>query len=136
MDSPGAIMGGMALAVTRAKRRRDRDWRGRLLALLVLLAFTLQSFITQTHTHDPDQASPAAIVKLLPQPAGGKVPTGNNPANCPFCQAISHAGAFFAPATFLFLPLSCVVHAAPDFIARFAATVARHSWRSRAPPQG
>jgi hypothetical protein len=110
---------------------------GRLLACLILVAFTLQSYVAQTHIHD---AGPASIGKALDAPVlnkapGGKSPLDNSPVDCPFCQAVAHDGIFFIPASpLLFLSSVWIEMAAP--IVRLAASSGEraHNWQSRAPP--
>ena len=110
----------------------------RFIALLALVAFTLQSFIIQTHIHGVSRNfDGTAIVKILASsPAHGKVPVDNSPLDCPFCQAIAHTGAFFTPAApILILPSVWTECAAPSFLLCTVARAAARSWQSRAPPQ-
>jgi hypothetical protein len=117
---------------------------GRLVVTwLALLAFALQSYITQTHIHlDLAAAERAPMVAVGGPISGGAIsahspaPTEHEEIACPFCQAIAAAGGFVTPA-----------HVAPSFlvsqaetavlppIAVGAAIAAGFSWRSRAPPQ-
>jgi len=115
--------------------RRGSAWR--LIVGVVLLAFTLQSYFTQTHTHDPSQSlsSTATLNLLAKAPADRKAPTDNSPSNCAFCQAIAHAGIFFTPATLPLLPaLSAECEATAVAASVLAGAVFRY-WQSRAPPQ-
>lgn len=119
----------MKASVTRRLDGR-RGWRV-IVASLLLIAFTLQSYITQTHIHS---VSPAAISKTL---AGshGKAPVDDSPMDCPFCQAVAHDGPFFLPgAPVLLLSAIWVELGAPFFSARVNAVVPAHNWQSRAPP--
>src|SRR5690348_6734391 len=82
-----------------------------LLALLVALAFALQSFFTQTHIHHwPQNLDGPAIVKVTAgDPMGGSAPSDGTPLDCPFCQAIAHTGLFFLPtAPLLHAPVASV----------------------------
>lgn len=117
--------------------RAGRNAAQRLCAtLLLLLAFTLQSYITQTHIHPT--TGPASIAA----PAGQTSPHGAAPADreanaCPFCQAIVVAGAFFTPAPLILGPpasLAVTDILRPTFTG-LAIISAGFSWRSRAPPQ-
>lgn len=112
-----------------AKRRVLAGWR--LIAALVLLAFTIQSYVAQTHFHDT-----AVGTAPVSQNVGhGKVPVDDNPLTCPFCQAVAHAGSFYLPmAPALFLSVQWVEMSAPHFLLHDSSGAAAHSWQSRAPP--
>jgi hypothetical protein len=75
-------------------RRESPGWR--FVTWVVVLAFALQSFVTQTHFHWAPQAT--TNVKLLESASRPHKAPVENSATCPFCQAIVHAGAFFASA--------------------------------------
>jgi hypothetical protein len=108
----------------------EHGWRFAI--WLVLAAFTLQSYVVQTHIHD---AAPAAITKAFTNTGNGKSPVDNSPMDCPFCQA-ALAGAFALPATpLLVLSAVGILLAAPDHPAPASYDAAAHIWRSRAPPQ-
>ena len=108
----------------------DRGWRG-IVAGLLLIAFTLQSYVTQTHIHT---GSPAAISKVLTG-SHGKMPVDNSPMDCPFCQAVAHDGPFFLPsAPILLLSAIWVEMAAPFFGTGAKSDLPAHNWQSRAPP--
>lgn len=110
------------------------DWKRawRVIACLLLISFTLQSYITQTHIHS---TSTAAIAKILVG-SHDKAPIDDGPLDCPFCQAVAHDGPFFLPATaLLLLAVMGVELAAPPFGARKNAYVPAHNWQSRAPPR-
>jgi Protein of unknown function (DUF2946) len=110
----------------------------RLVVLVALLAFVLQSFITQTHIHGMPQgldgrAIGAAHAKL---PARGNSPLDNNSLDCPVCHAITHAYAIFSPATpILILVAIWLELAVPSVIAHAVSAIATFNWQSRAPPQ-
>lgn len=116
-----------------------RGWfTRRHIACLILLAFTAQSYITQTHIHGWAQATPASATAgvLNAAPPDHKVPLDQSHPDCPFCQAVAHAGVFAAPA-----PLVWIVPAiwfATDALAattRPAGHTFAHIWQSRAPPR-
>jgi hypothetical protein len=82
-------------------------------------------------------AQAASVAKL----AGGKrqnpdkFPANGDPANCPICQEILHAGQFVAPgAPALALPVAAISIAV--LVVDIAAPPQRasHAWQSRAPP--
>ena len=100
---------------------------------LILAAFTLQSYVAQTHIHD---SAPAAIAKAFTTTSHGKTPVDNSPMDCPLCQAAALAGAFALPATpLLILSAAGIFLAAPDHPAPASYDTVAHIWRSRAPPQ-
>ncbi|MGH6888572.1 MAG: hypothetical protein ACREHF_05175 [Rhizomicrobium sp.] len=112
----------------------DRGGAGwRAVTLVVVLAFTLQSYITQTHLHAQSHAGAAQVT--LDAPHHGKTPLDEGVGACPFCQATVHAGAFFVPSS----PV-LVLPASPIGFVSFAPTPAApvpgvaHTWYSRAPP--
>jgi hypothetical protein len=124
------------MTIDTAKRAKARHggagWRA--VTLVLLLAFTLQSFVTQTHLHAISPAGDAQVALRSPHP--GNVPLDEGMATCPFCQAAIHAGAFFVPVSpVLVLPTAWFAFAAfAPLRAAFGRTLAHH-WHSRAPPQ-
>jgi hypothetical protein len=103
-----------------------------LIASLVMLAFTFQSYVAQTHIHDTAPVS-SAIAKGSHH---NKSPLGNTPVECPFCQAVAHAGSFFMPlAPLPFLSAQWIEMAVPHLALGASTGAATHSWRSRAPPR-
>jgi hypothetical protein len=104
---------------------------------LVLFAFTLQSYVTQSHIHDGLRGSGAiATVKSdAKAPSHRKSPLDDNPLNCSICQAVAHAGAFLMPATLPLLPALSAELATPFIALRAVGAGAMHDWQSRAPPQ-
>jgi len=107
------------------------------IALMVALAFALQSFFTQTHIHHwPQQFDRSAIVKVMASgPAGGGAPDDSSPLDCPFCQAIAHTGLFFMPAAPLIRePAASVQRIAAPVTHQVIKSAAVFSRRSRAPP--
>jgi hypothetical protein len=128
-------MGTAAIDLSMARRadsvRRAATW-------LFALAFALQSFVTQIHIHHTsDGISGPAIAKVLAKaPAQHSPPGENGTMDCPLCQAIAHAGVFFAPVTPLLpLPVAWVEFLTPAIQAKTAGDITTHDWRSRAPPQ-
>ena len=120
----------MAKAKTHAKSR-TQGWRFAL--WLVLAAFTLQAYITQTHM---DNAAPAGIAKTVANSTDSKAPLNKSQPECPFCQAMAQAGVFhFSAAPLLLLTSAFIVMAAPNHPAPQSYDSTAHIWRSRAPPQ-
>jgi hypothetical protein len=98
---------------------------------LVVITFTLQSFIAQIHIHDV-----ATIIHETSSGSHGNAPADNVPMDCPFCQAVAHGSAFFLPTTVLFLiPAVWIELAAPILRLHATFAVAAHNWKSRAPPK-
>lgn len=121
----------MAKAAIKA-RRFEKAPLWRLLAAFVLLAFSFQSYVTQTHIHDTVTTVAAAPIH---HPGHGKSPVQNSPLDCPFCQVVTHAGNFLASdAPLLLLASQWVEMAAPYHLLAGTGTSANHPWQSRAPP--
>jgi hypothetical protein len=116
-------------------KRRSSGWR--FVVSLVLFAFTLQSYVVQSHIHDRSQGLgvPSVIKFDAKTPIHGNPPLGDTSPSCSICQAIAHAGAVLAPSEFLFLPSLSAEFAAPFVTMRAVAAVTLHDWQSRAPPQ-
>jgi hypothetical protein len=103
-----------------------------LVTFFALFAFSLQTYIGQTHIHlAPDSLAAIGAHKQAPD----KFPANGDPANCPICQEVLHDGQFVTPAAAMLLPpslaASIVEIAAP---LRRLVQAASHAWRSRAPP--
>jgi hypothetical protein len=108
--------------------------------LAVLLAFALQSYVTQTHFHPETLAFNSAPAAKTVQHASAYNPAlgGDEEKVCPLCQMVASAGAFFLPGPTLVPALAaCAV-----LVSRLAAAQsprgaapAGFAWRSRAPPQ-
>lgn len=116
--------------------RRFSGWRH--VTWLLVLAFSLQSYITQTHIHfTPHTIDHVAGGKLVANtPAHNKSPADDGTGACPFCQAVANASAFFAPTAPLILPpVSWVEAVSLPIRAGTIGGPTAHSWHSRAPPQ-
>lgn len=118
---------------TSAVRRRGAGWHA--IALFVVLAFALQSFVTQTHIHANAKTPAETCVSKCIVHTPLRHSPFSNPADCPFCQAIMHAGSFFAPATVAIfirrLPVESFIPTTRKAVLRTASV--RHGL-SRAPP--
>ena len=128
----------MRIAATRVSvvRRRISGWR--YVTWILLLAFSLQSYITQTHIHITSHTTDRVVAsKLLAStPARNKSPAEDGTGTCPFCQAVTNASAFFAPTAPLVLPPTLWAESiALPFLARMVGRDTAHNWHSRAPPQ-
>lgn len=106
---------------------------------VAVLAFVLQSYVTQTHIHtaQPSSVGGASQTHVLGQvPGQSKSPLDNSPVDCPFCQAIAFAGFFvIASPPLLHLPFAWVETDALIFTARTISRAITHDWQSRAPPR-
>lgn len=109
------------------------------MTLFVLVAFTSQTLVTQTHIHVGEQlaanvTAPSLKGSLAKQQLPSKSPTDDS-ANCPICQGLAHAGSYVtpSPAAVVFLTGSSLgVEIARELIA--VAQRHSHGWQSRAPP--
>ena len=116
-----------------ADRGRQSWWRPA--TWVFLIAFALQSYVAQTHIHGLIQDG-AGIAKALGERSHGKLSDENGATDCPFCQAVLHAGAFYTPVSPSVLPPAIWAELARPLVATIVAgtRVAPH-WQSRAPPQ-
>ena len=117
-----------------------RTGAGRLVVTwLLLFAFALQSYVTQSHIHPaPGASEHGALVQPIGQAsAHATPPVHGDGIACPFCQAIATAGAFFSPAAIELPALVAQTRAAvlSPILVGLAIASAGFSWRSRAPPQ-
>ena len=105
----------------------------RLAMLLVLVAFAVQGFAIQTHIHGEPAYNRAIHVSAPAQP----MPQDPyDPASCPLCQEMLHAGVFVAPVLVDFsIVLTAVAYAPAYVLLPHAALERQHDWQSRAPPR-
>src|SRR6185437_15335038 len=117
---------------TAATRTDGTNKKWRFAIWLILAAFTLQSYVVQTHFHD---VSLVAIGKAFTSTSHGKSPVDNSPLDCPFCQAAMSGvfALFVTPLVFLFA--TGRLFAALDHPAAASYDTIAHIWRSRGPPQ-
>jgi hypothetical protein len=134
----GSRKGG-AMALARSSRRA-------LLTLFCLLAFSLQSYIAQTHIHIPGTTdlgisalatSPVKIaLSAAKQGKRSQLPINSDTTNCPLCQTVLHAGFFLTPALLVLLLPDAQAGTRPAPIAVSHHNGApSHTWHSRGPPQ-
>jgi hypothetical protein len=118
-------------------RRRVSGWR--YVTWILVLAFSLQSYVAQTHIHITSHTIDrvAAGKPLASTPAHNKKsPAEDGTDACPFCQAVANASAFFAPAAPLVLPPALWAESvALPLLAGTVGGATTHNWHSRAPPQ-
>ena len=104
-----------------------------MLTVCILAAFALQSFVVQTHVHFAHSDITRFGARVIGH--GHKLPSRDDPANCPICQEMIHSGQFVAPTSpILFLPTMTVsTIAVVDRLLPFILALS-HSWQGRAPP--
>jgi hypothetical protein len=110
------------------------------LTVVALLAFTFQSYVTQTHIHVAGRTGIETSMlggdaKSSATHKTDKFPANQDPSNCPICQEILHSGSFVTPSAIAALPPALAVSVV---VVRLEAAIAHqpvsHSWRGRAPP--
>lgn len=119
----------------RAWRRAPRGDAKRLaITFVTLLAFVLQTLLVQTHIHG---AAPTGVtsVGIEKNAQPDKLPPAGDPANCPICQELLHAGSFVAPVAAALAASSVATNVEVMFVEILAVTQTyAHGWKSRAPP--
>jgi hypothetical protein len=115
------------LAARPAGGVKRATWFAMMMA--ILLAFTWQSFVAQTHRHyDASAAKTAAL-----QQGGTSSP--DQPASCPICSELAHAGQVILPAPVtIAAPAEAPVWLATTAPLALSRSERSHAWRSRAPP--
>ena len=105
-----------------------------MLSLVVLLFFTTQSFLVQTHLHELPKAFAAGVTTpslSVPQNDGAPISADK----CFLCQEFTHSGGFVLPSAVAALPPSAALSLLPLVLAALNHTgTASHGWKSRAPP--
>ena len=116
--------------------------------LVTLLAFSVQTYLTQTHIHMASEgrgalaleqpiASPVKALTQSPAVPKDKYPANEDPANCPLCQELIHAGQFVTPAAAaILLPSLSVSVIEIVAVATPFGRAVTHIWHGRAPPLG
>ena len=116
------------------KREVRAGWVAVLLA--TLLAFSWQSFVTQTHEHfGSNTYSADGVTKTTV----AHVKTGRSPTNpsetCPICRAIAQAGHYLLPVSVAFHTSETIAHwLAVATLLVLSLSMRSHAWQSRAPP--
>jgi hypothetical protein len=106
----------------------------RIVCMLLLAAFTFQSYLVQVHIHNLPSSIAAAQELSVSAPDDGK--TAPDADNCLLCQEYVHAGVFLPSAATAVLPPAIAVSLVR--LAAIPAVTARspsHIWISRAPPR-
>ena len=129
------------MADARQSSHALRRWQSRpgWLAVLIatLLAFTWQSFVTQTHEHYRPRAHlvVAGATSELSNLKAQNAPTDPSDT-CPICREMAQAGHYISPAPFVFFERETLAHgvaATPALV--LVVRLVSHSWQSRAPPR-
>jgi hypothetical protein len=109
-------------------------WRMFFVGLMVL-ALAIQGYTVQTHIHKQGFASASIAINVGGSSGHDKIPVNDDPANCPTCQQILHAGQFVAPAwlvPFLLVVAVSTIEITTAVLPHYDTV--SHSWRSRGPP--
>ena len=128
----------MSMGTAIIQNRRDNIFRSarRFVTLLAILAFTFQCILIQSHVHGP-QVAPSAdhsVQASAPYLPGG--PDNDDPANCPLCQEMLHAGTYVMPvAAAIYLPVAIAFVSAPVVATVWRTITPSHNWQGRAPPR-
>jgi hypothetical protein len=129
---------GTKQAAMRKPTAATRSTRGTLRSLigaLVLVTFTVQGFLIQTHIH----ALPQAPVTSAGGPSVAAPPDTKAPLDadkCLLCQEYLHGGSYVPPAAIAALPPDAVASLLPFVLALpVAARIVSHNWMGRAPPR-
>jgi hypothetical protein len=123
------------MALTGQHTTARRPLFARLAMLLLILTFAAQSFAVQTHIHGVPLTALAHVTHVsTPSEPASQDPY--DPANCPLCQEMLHAGSYVTPvvADFVLIP-TVVAFAAAFALLPHAGLNRPHSWQSRAPPR-
>ncbi len=111
-----------------------RPLLSRLAMLFMLVAFTVQGLAVQVHIHG-DPLTARDHVTHISAPSTPTSLDPYDPANCPLCQELMHAGVYVTPAVSNFIAILNAVAFAPAFaLPPHAAGERQHGWQSRAPP--
>lgn len=118
-------------AKTTARQRAGGSLRS-LVCLLVLVAFTFQSFLVQTHIHNLPQSFAGSAGVAASH--NDKAPLDAD--KCFLCQEYVHSGAYLTPAVVAALPPSVAASLLPVLLVPLhAARTLSHNWLGRAPPR-
>lgn len=119
----------------RSGRRLGAGWVAVLLAMLV--AFSWQSFVAETHNHfaRAQISTTAATASTVAKSTSDPNAPFDSPANCPICREIAQSAAYLPPAPIVLpAPQAMLVWLVAGLA--FGLILERRSlgWHSRAPP--
>lgn len=108
--------------------------RRTLLTLVCILAFSLQSYVAQTHIHVPGLETARIVASQAGHTSKQPVPA-DDPVRCPQCQVAHLAGAAVAPDALVFIIPSHGFFSGylADTALRIKSAVT-HAWGIRGPP--
>jgi hypothetical protein len=116
-------------------RRLGAGWVAVLLAMLVV--FSWQSFVAETHNHfaRASISTAAGGTGAVATPSSGGNSPFDSPANCPICREIAQSAAYLPPVPIV-LPAPQAVLVWLVVGLAFGLILQRRSlgWHSRAPP--
>ncbi|HSC19649.1 MAG TPA: hypothetical protein VLC74_12120 [Rhizomicrobium sp.] len=129
--------------ISNARPANAAGWR-LVVATLSLIAFAVQSYITQTHIHLAPAATKTVIayglnaktVAAAQRGTPDKHPANDEPVKCPLCQAVGYAGHFVTPsATAAMLLPTAAVSILPLLLTAISPhETPSHIWQGRGPP--
>lgn len=110
--------------------------RQAIVSLVLLVALIWQSLILPAHLHRPPPGTAAATLRLgNAAPSLERVRPYDDPAACPICRLIAHAGHYLSPApTALTIPFDFLraLGIAPFLV--WPSHHRPHGWQGRGPP--
>ena len=120
---------------SRSGRRLGAGWVAVLLAMLV--AFSWQSFVAETHNHFARAPLPTTANAARPVTTSSSDQNSpfDSPANCPICREIAQSAAYLPPAPIVLpVPQAMLVWLVAGLA--FGLILERRAlgWHSRAPP--
>jgi hypothetical protein len=106
------------------------------LVVVMVVAFVVQGYLTQTHIHRQNLSGSSIAQKLNDgSPKHDNYPADDDPANCPLCQQVLHSGQFVAPGSLVFfLPMLAISVIEIAVLALPLFDSVSHSWLGRGPP--
>jgi len=140
LSKNGFLMRSAERHANRSSVSGRRDWSVRsIFTTFLVLVFFAQGYAAQTHIHTPPVPDAGFAQHLRNANASPghipSVPSNDDEANCPLCQAFFHVGTFFLPpAIGLILPTRVFVVTISPLQPVRLAHVTTHSWHQRAPP--
>lgn len=134
-ERPRRVLPGRASVRHPLTARMRSGWCALLLA--VTLSLSWQSLLTQTHQPPASTLAPIAA-KLLGTTPSANLPdrkSSDQPADCPICREIAHAGYYLITGPGAFhTPIATAFSFAVPVLLHSAIVRRSHAWQSRAPP--
>ncbi len=125
-----------AKAIRRGAARSPVSVRWFALVVAMLLAFTGQSIVTQTHIHLDGGPIAASATLGVPQQTAKTPSTPDRPATCPICRQTARAGQYLAADPIAVVPpLRTLPWLVVPALAAWSGRRLSHAWHSRGPPQ-